>query len=406
MPNNVITSSGPPSDQLDRITGVVLTGNEDLGQKIVREIQPFCHIKTITKTVDDALGAVQSSRAKVLYAHLTKKTRKTGMALIRRLRRPHPEIIVFIISDSREPDLILEGFRLGIADFLPPVPDGNGWFLAALRKAMGHQETGGRNGFVYSVFSLKGGQGTTSLTLNLADQIRLLTGDRVLLLDLNLYMGDMITLLNLSAAFTPYNLIRNLSRMDENLLFSSLTEHARGFHIIPSPQEISDAESIHRDQITAMLTLLKRHFAHIVIDLSHDFSERTLSAVEASDRVMVLVEPNLMSVKSAQQILSFFQELNYSEDRISIVLNRLDKKSILHPEDVQSVMKQPLFATISNDWSALTQAGHKGDPLGVAHSRRRITRELHQLAGRLTGMADAGARQGAFRRWLGLNPGK
>jgi pilus assembly protein CpaE len=390
----------PAPDANGRLKGLVYTRDETLGQTIEQEVQPICHIERITASVQEVLQAIENGDAQACFVHIPVGDTDNGMALVAQLRRTHPDLGVFIVADNKDSDLILQGLRLGTLDVIVPTANGAGRFLPAMQRTLGRKGTEGRNGFVYGLFSLKGGQGVTALSVNLADQLQVMTGGRVLLLDLNLYLGDVAALLNIKPDFTPFDLIRDLARMDENLLLSSLHRHARGFYILPSPATISDADRVHRDQISAMLQLLKRHFTHIIIDLPHDFCDRTLAAAEASDRLMLVVEPDLISVKSAQQVLRFFQELNYGDDRTAFVLNRLGKSSVLQPEDVEMVLKQPLLSTVTNDWSALARAARKGEPLGVAHARRRITRDLQHLATCLTGMASAGSRRGFWSRLL------
>jgi pilus assembly protein CpaE len=377
----------------------VYTQKEALALAIERELLPICRIETATASIQKVLQRIEHGDVQTCFLHISGDDSDDGMALARQLRRAHPQLGVFIVADRKDPDLILQGLRLGIMDVIIPTANGAERFLPALQHALGRKAADGRNGFVYALFSLKGGQGVTALGVNLADQLQMLTGGRVLLLDLNLYLGDVGAVVNISPDFTPFDLIRDLARMDENLLLSSLYRHSRGFYILPSPSAISDAERVHRDQISAMINLLKRHFSHIVIDLPHDFSERTLAAAEALDRLMILVEPDLVSVKSAQQVLHFFQELNYGDDRMAFVLNRLSKSSVLQPEDIEMVLKQPLLSTVANDWTALARASRKGEPLGIAHGGRRITRDVHRLAVRLTGIAPPVERKG-WLSWL------
>jgi pilus assembly protein CpaE len=385
------------------VRGFVYTRDDALGKAIADEVRPICRIETVTGSAPDLLAALEGGERQALFVHVpdapTDET-DAGFSLVRQVRRTRPDTGVFIIADRKDPDLILTGLRLGVRDVILPSANSDGRFLPSLRRFMGHGPDEGRNGFVYGVFSLKGGQGTTTLSVNLADQIQTLTPGRVLLLDLNLYMGDVGSFISIAPDFTPFDLIRDLSRMDENLLFSSITRHPRGFYVLPAPAEISDAERVHRDQIRDMLALLKEHFFHIVVDLPHDFSERTLATVDAADRVVVLVVQNLVSLKSARQILAFFHELNYGEERISVVLNRLDRSDVLKPEDVRMILKHPLYESIADDRATLTRSLRKGEPLAAAFPRRRITRDVRRLAERLTGMPGDGARRGWFR-WPG-----
>ncbi len=397
MQSNPTASMSSPAA---RLTGLVYSQDDALARAIDHEVRPVCRVVNVTASVQEALQTIERNDIQASFVHVAGGDMdQRGMALVRQLRRSHPEHDVFIVADHKDPDLILEGLRLGIMDVILPTTNGAQRFLPALKRALGRRVPEGRNGFIYTLFSLKGGQGVTSLAVNLADQIQSLTGDRVLLLDLNLYMGDIGPLIDSVADFTPFDLIRDLARMDENLLFSSLHRHGERFYVLPSPASISDAERVHRDQITAMLALLKRHFTHIVIDLPHEFSERVLAAVESSDQLLVLVKPDLISVKSTQQVLTFFQELNYGDDRLAIVLNRLSKQSVLQPDDVGMVMKQPLLATLTDDRTALARSARKGETLRIAHAHRRITRDIRGLAARLTGIAPTVERKGWLRRF-------
>ncbi len=384
-----------------RLKGLVLAGNRAVRTDIAGEVAPICTIEQVVSSPAEALQRLRTDEFSVLFVFLGSENLNSNMDMVRQIGRISPDVNVFMCWDQDQPvapDTVIEAMRLGVRDFVIPQEDGDGCYLTALQRFLGQAEGTARRGFIFSFFSLKGGQGVTSLSVNLADQIQALTGGPVLLLDMNLYMGDVASMINMTPDFTPYDLIKDLSRMDQNLLFSSLYQHERGFYVLPTPAEISDAEQVHRDQISAMLGLLRHYFAYIVMDLPHDFSERTLAAVDASDRTMILLVPDLVSVKNAQHVLNFFRELNYSEEGISLVLNRRDAKSLLQPEDVEMVLKQELFATVANDWAPLVKANRKGEVLGESHGTRRITADIRRLAARLTGIEHVVMRDGILNR--------
>lgn len=375
-----------------------MSRDTSLAETLQAELRQILSITVVTDSLQAVLQALRESDIQTLFIHLPHDSGRE-MDFVAQLRRTHPALDLFLILDHKDPDLLLQGLRLGVRDcIVPTTGEATPYLQAVQRHRNREQETGG-NGFIHACFSFKGGQGVTTLSVNLAERMQRITGGRVLLLDLNLYMGDVRTMLPQVTGFTPFDLIQNLSRMDENLLFSSLYHHPLGFFVLPSAEEISDADQVHREQITDMLQVLKRYFTHIIIDLPHNFSEQTLTAMACADRVLLLIEPGLISIKSAQNVLSFFRDLKYGEDKIALVLNRCDRKGALRPEDVEMVLKQPLFATIANDWTACEQASGKGEPLATLYPRRRISRDLHHLAERLTGMIENRPKQ-TIRHWL------
>ncbi len=387
-------------DLAHRIEGIIVTANEHLADTVAEELRFVCNLVLRTSSPAAALEKISREHIQVLYLHLDTKDSGPMFDLVEQVKRIQPDLLVFLVAEEKNSDHILQGLRLGVEDYIIPEKDDNNAFLAPLQKATGQNHPGSAHGFIYSLFSMKGGQGVTSLCVNLADQMRESTGGRVLLLDLNLYLGGVNSVLNCTHQFTAYDLIRDHARMDENLLLSSLFQHPHGFYVLPGPAEVSDAERIDRSQITAMLTLLRRHFTYIIIDLPHDFTERTLATIEESDKALIVFEPDLVSVKSVQQTLYFFQELNYSDKKIGLLLNRQDNTSVLQPEDIEIALKQPLFATISNGWKALSQAQKKGEPLSSAYQKKRVTRDIRAVSARLTGISAGESSSSLLGRWF------
>ncbi|MGI6655710.1 MAG: AAA family ATPase [Desulfobulbus sp.] len=384
--------------------GLALVRDPSLAMALVGELRPVLSIDLVDDSLQELARTLQNRTPSLLFLHPTSETADQDLEFADYVRRAHPDIDIYLILDRRDPEIILRALRLGIRDCILPGEGEPTPFLQAIRRTRSAPDTGG--GFLYACHSLKGGQGVTTIAANLADQIRRVTGGQVLLADLNLCMGDLRSLLSITGACTPFDLIRDLGRMDENLLFSSLFHHENGFYVLPSPAEIGDAEVVSREQITALLALLKRHFTHIVIDLPHDLSERTLAALENADRILLPIEPGLIALKNAQKHVQFFRELGNDEEKIALILNRHSKRDTLQPEDMERVLGLPLFATIANDWTAFEQAADRGTLLADVHPKRRVTRDLHELALRLTGMNEAGAHPG-FRSWFsGLFAGR
>ncbi len=369
--------------------GAILTRDSLLADSIINEVQSLCIIEAVEREPEQILARLADGQFHALFVHVQTEGEDQAFGLAEQVRRVHPDLHVLMVGDTGNPKQILRSLRLDAADYLSQ-ETGKRHFLHALKRIAGIEENS-RNGFIYSLFSHKGGQGVTSLSINVADQIFQIAGGKVLLLDLNLYLGGTGAALNMVPDFTPYEVLRDFSRIDEELLFSAIFRHARGFYLLPAPVEVSDADRVNREQLTSMLAMLKKYFTHIVIDLPHDFTGRTLAAVEASDCTLLVMEPELLAVKSAQQVLFFFQELNYGENRIRLVLNRKDSSSTLQPEDVEAVMQQPLFATIVNDRKTMSRASRKGEVLAIAHHNRPVTTDIRKLTSSLIGIDSKGA---------------
>lgn len=385
----------------DQIKGVVITENKSLVEALALELRPILNTLHTVRYDETAYQAIKKLRPETVFVSLTQETQR-DFDLIRRLIRHIPESRIFILARDKNPDLILEGLRTGVADYIV-FPGSNGSVLNAVQKNL---KTGtGRSGELIALFSLKGGQGVTSLSVNLADHLSTLTGDNVLLTDLNLYRGDVGTCLNMSADYTVFDLIKDVERMDRNLLFSSITRHANGFHVLTSPDEISDADQVTGDDVRRMLVPLLQYMDYVVVDLPHDFSERSLAVMNSADKVLLVTQQSLPVTKSVQRTLELFQDLNYNfEEKIRIVVNRHNTNGEFTSDDLGRIFNQPVFATITNDYRSAMQAIDKGKPIGTVREKTRINRDLRRLTRRLIGSAAAGLdRQGkmaSLRSWF------
>ncbi len=360
------------------IKGMCVFSNPSTGEAVAEEIGTVLDMDIVQDFVH-AWTEVQNRRPKVLLIDMEREP-EAGLRLARDTASSFADTPVVMFSPKKDPDLIIDCLRAGAADYCV-FPDQNGDSLtAAVKRVLNRSADGHKTGKIVSFFSMKGGQGTTSLAVNVADQIHQVLDRRVLLLDLNLYMGSICGHLNFTCTYTPFDMVRDISRMDEDLLLSSLSRHGRGFYILSAPEEVSDAESISPENISQILNISKFCFDYIVIDLAHDFSDRTLVALEASDRIFLTVRQNFSVIKSAQKVFQFFHALNYPTSKVELLVNRFVKGSELTPEDLTVVFQQPVFGVVQDGGRIMEKAISKGRTLADAYPRTRINTSIKDIA--------------------------
>ena len=368
----------------EKIKGII-TGNTDgAADDLVQKLASIVEFVKRFEEPSTAYNAIKELRPETVFINMNTDSRE-GLVLANNIRNTMPGVPVFLFSREKDPDIILEGLRIGVADFLL-LPGNDSQIQKSVQKALGRAESGGRSADVTAVFSIKGGQGVTSIAANLTDHIHSLTKDRVILVDLNLYMGDAGIFLDLPSTYTPFDMLKDLERIDENLIFSLLNRHSRGFYLLAAPDEVSDADMVSGEDISRILGVLKKYLDHIVIDLPHDFTERSLAALDAADTILILIQQSMPVIKSVQKALKLFEELGYDEKKIKIVLNRYTEKNELTPDDISYVLNWPVFTSVANDFVSITSATNKGKTLDAARPASKINRDITVLAGLVTGI--------------------
>ncbi len=380
----------------DKITGLIISNNKEISHALASEIGPVVEIADIIDCPSFSLERIMKHNPETVFIHMEGKTDE-AFAIAGRLIKECPDIRVFIVAKDKDPDIIIQFLRLGIADYLV-FPTEKKETLSVVRHAVDRSASVGKNGKIFTIFSPKGGQGVTSLAINLSDWVNRLSGGKTLLLDLNLYMGDVGIYLDTQPDYTPFDLKKDIERMDENLLFSSLKRRLDGFYLMTTPEEISDADQISGDDIKQMAQLLKNYFDYIIIDTPHDFSERTLSAFEAADSLLVIIQQGLPEIKSLQSALALLRELNQEKEKIKIIVNRYMKNSDLTAHDLSMILDLPVFFTISNNYRSFSQAINKGKTISSAFPKSGLNKQFKTMAGILTGIEIKNEKQSRWKK--------
>jgi pilus assembly protein CpaE len=366
----------------------------------------------VTEAVEDKrlglkLSATVATPINVLGREVVEDLRKTSVQLVlldlsddpalglrfaRFLSDEIPALTFVLIGPEVAPELLLEAMRVGAAEYLrTPVDDAD--LVAALGRAMRRisgtvpQETH-EPGHVYVVFSAKGGTGVSVTAANLAVQLRNATNKNTLLLDLDLEMGSSALLLGLKPRYTFSDFVRNLHRMDRNLLESLVERHASGVDVLASPAQPSSGDGFTKEQIRTALQFLRRNYEHIVIDLARFITPVTVAAFERADDIVLLTTPDLPTLRNTKKILSVVQR-SAEPRKLHIVLNRHRPTDLIGAKDVREALGLEVYCTLEADDEHVTASVNEGTPV-VLQARSKFARDVKALGTALAGPSTNG----------------
>ncbi|SCY61856.1 AAA family ATPase [Desulfoluna spongiiphila] len=292
--------------------------------------------------------------------------------------REFPGLVTFLIAGTKDPDLIREGLRIGVTDFLV-YPDEREALLPAILSALTPTGKESRAGSVLSFFSARGGQGTSTLALTAADLLARDTDAGVLLLDLDLYCGNTSGFMELKSHFSPFDLLDNIERMDANLLFSSVPRHENGFYVLSTSKEIGDAESLSASDIDSMLNLLTHYFDHVVVDLPHDFSEKTVCALKQTDHLMLVTTQDIPAIKGTGKTLRLLRDLFFGEENLHVMINSHSPRHDISVAHMEEIFDFPIRGTIAQDKKLCHDALVAGKTLHAMQPKAKICRDAEAL---------------------------
>jgi pilus assembly protein CpaE len=297
-----------------------------------------------------------------------------------------PRAALVGVGPQLESHYLLEAMRAGIVEYVPRPADASTIYDALgriLRKrGWADSSEGHRRGKVLTFFSAKGGSGSTSVATNVGIELNRLTGGKTLLVDLDLELGEIASLLGVQPRFHFVDLLRNFHRMDADLLASYIESHESGVQVLSAPFEPEIGESVTGEQISQILDFLRNHFDYVVVDTSKSLAPAALGTFKESDLIFLVTNVDVPSLRNLKRCLPSLNKVTGNDDsRLRLVVNRFNAKGLVSLKDLEETLGLSVYATLGNDYKAVIEAMSTGRPL--VNGTSRYADQVRDLAGEI-----------------------
>lgn len=241
-------------------------------------------------------------------------------------------------------------------------------------------------GTVVAVSSAKGGSGKTVMATNLAVLLSQQFGpDKVVIVDADLQFGDVCLVLQLEPKFTVVNAAQELHRLDDSLLLSLLTKHPSGTSVLAAPLEPTFADEISTKVVIDIINRLREMFEYVIVDTASLLDELLLSLLERSDKVLIIVDMDLPSVKNAKLVLETLRLLKFPSSKLQVVLNRSNAKARLDEQEIERSLKMKISAAVPSD-GLVPASVNEGRPVVESQPRAKVSKGFESVAALVTGV--------------------
>jgi pilus assembly protein CpaE len=303
------------------------------------------------------------------------------LRFVERVARECPQTSVICASRDSSPDLILRSLRAGAREFLR-LPLRAEEFATVYRRTAEfcavQPEAPKKRGRVISVFSSKGGTGTTFIATNVAASLCAPT----VLMDLNLQAGDLGLFLGVEPKFSIADLVENRDRVDDSLLRSYLTPHSATLSLLAAPREADSADDIEAEHVFHVLEILRERHDYVVVDPQHTFDSITLAALDQSDEILLVLTLDIPAIRSTQRALQIFDRLGYPRHKLHVVVNRFSKQIDLDLRQVERFLGERVAGYVQSDYRTAVNSINLGRPLVDSDPQSKVATELRQIAAR------------------------
>lgn len=330
---------------------------------------------------DPVTRRVRAANPEVTLVDIPADNPPLALRSIEMLHQEMPDTAIFAIGNLNQPQVIVNAMRAGAREFIERPTNTSDLIDAFVRlqtaQRRGRQE--GIRGKVFSVINAKGGNGATTVAVNLALALQSAYGQTALV-DMA-PLGHAALHMNLKPVFNVADATRNLHRMDASLLESFMTRHTSGLQLlagtnIPAGVDPSTAEFV------KLFDMLVTHYRYVVVDASSRFDSASRLIASLSESVLLVACSDVASLWSAARVQQYLGETG-SRERVRLVLNRFRKVPGFSEADAEAAVGAKLLWRIPNQYFAVSGAIDRGTPV-MDQRTSEIARCFSGLAQELT----------------------
>jgi pilus assembly protein CpaE len=356
-------------------------------------------------TATDGLEGLRLIKAEKPDAVVTDKVMPgiDGFEVTRRLRREpgFAHLPILVLTSESELEDRVGAFEAGADDYLSKpfeAAELAARLTALLRKAeaLRAAETAGtavdaEDAQFIAVHSLRGGIGCSSLAVNLAVSLATMWQAPSLLLDMVLSSGQIALMLNSPLKRTWADLSNiQPEELDIEVIKKIMGLHDSRLQFIAAPGNPSTAESVDNTILGTAVSVLRPRFEYIIADLPHDFGEISLDILDAADYILLLLAPEMASVRTAAIALDTYKKLGYGKDKVKLVLNWTFEHGGLASKKIETALNHPISMILPFAPTRFVSAINRGIPLLHSHPEDPVSGLFEDFAFRLSKEAHQG----------------
>jgi pilus assembly protein CpaE len=366
----------PPSDQTRLL---IVEDVPQVAQYIRGLLDAQARVKLLEVLTEGAraVPAINEMRPDVVMVDALLQGRVKGLKLVEQIHEAKlgvPVIVLTVPQNPIEPDPMR-----GIDGVLSMPFSGFDLItrIAQVRKDFEAREDTGSNRLL-SVFAPKGGVGKTTIAFNLAVALAQ-QGQKTVLIDGAIQFGDLRALLKVPVD-APSILDLPTDRIAESDLGDVLWRDPSGIDILLAPPRIEMAEMLTARDVEKILSLLRRVYACIVIDMSSQLNDINLAFLDASDSIIEIVTYDSTTIHSTMAIADTFRAIGYPASKVRYLVNRSDSSGGIDPADVERALGRVPEHRVVSDGRLVVQSNNEGVPFVLASPTAAISQDINRTA--------------------------
>lgn len=362
---------------------LVIFEKETTTAEIIQNYLKECDDIEIDKVFDDyseGVRYVKSTKPKVVLFSMT-SDKVLNFKMIKRLVEFKTNVIV--LSEDYTTSNIVQVLRNGAKDFVSKPIIKKDLIVSIIKCTQENIKVLNKSQII-TIYSNKGGIGKTAIATNLAIELNKLTKERIALVDLNLPIGDVATFLDVKPNINISEVI-NSKGIDKPDFIKDISCQYKNtnLYVLAEPPFMEQSRTLNPKQIIKLFEVLKQSFSYIVIDMGASVDKLNMSILENSDLILLTTVVNLPLIRNCQRCLDLFENLQYPDSKIKILINRYLENDEISIDDVEKTLNRKIYWKIPNNYYTMMSSINKGIPVSEINEKSNITESFSGLASKI-----------------------
>ena len=247
---------------------------------------------------------------------------------------------------------------------------------------------------VITIVSGKGGVGKTTSAVNLGAAMKQF-GKEVIVLDANLTTPNLG--LHLGAPIVPTSLNQVLA--GKASVHEAVYEHESGMKIVPSSLSVRELKKLNEGKLKNVARQLRKMADIVLYDSAAGLGGEALAAIEASDEVVLVTNPEIPAVTDALKASKVIEDMGKPIKGVVVTRVR-GNKTEMPVKNIQDMLELPLLGVIPEDVRVQAALVEK-DAVMHTHPNAKVSRAYRKLAAKMIGKEDYKEEVGLLSRLFG-----
>jgi pilus assembly protein CpaE len=240
---------------------------------------------------------------------------------------------------------------------------------------------------IVSFLGTKGGTGTTTVAVNVAADVRRVTGRATVIVDLKNGPGDVALFMGLRPRHSLLSALDHLAWIDPASLRRFVVEHECGVHVLAAGDEYGRPGVRDADAVDQLLRALDTLYDFVILDTGCSLMAPCTSALQRSEAILLVANPDVPCLRNLQRLIDTVKAAGVAGERLQVVLNRASEFGVLSTAQIERVLGLAIAHSVNSDYRTVASAVNSGVPVSALRDSE-LNGQLEAIARALAAAAE------------------